>query len=143
MFVVTAHAGEADSGCLVGFATQCSIKPLRFIVILSKENLTYRVAALTRALAVHAVPDQRVDIAELFGGSTGDDRAKSAPSAGTVDPATFLSWTTAPIGSGDIVSQMDVGDHVGFVLRPFDGGAVAETILGFRAVRHITPGHAP
>ena len=35
MFVVTTAAGGAPAGCLVGFATQCSIDPPRFLVCLS------------------------------------------------------------------------------------------------------------
>ena len=35
MFIVTTRAGEEPLGCLVGFATQTSIDPPRFIVCLS------------------------------------------------------------------------------------------------------------
>jgi flavin reductase (DIM6/NTAB) family NADH-FMN oxidoreductase RutF len=35
MFVVTTRAGDESAGCLVGFATQVSIRPPRFIVGLS------------------------------------------------------------------------------------------------------------
>jgi len=44
MFVVTTRAGDESAGCLVGFASQVSIRPPRFIVGLSKCNHTYRVA---------------------------------------------------------------------------------------------------
>ena len=72
MFIVTvAHGGER-SGCLVGFATQCSIDPPRFLVCLSKANHTYRVARHAELLAVHFVPADAEPLAELFGGETGD-----------------------------------------------------------------------
>lgn len=38
MYVVTATAGDERAGCLVGFASQCSIRPVRFVVWLSKVN---------------------------------------------------------------------------------------------------------
>ena len=44
MFVVTTRAGDEPAGCLVGFASQVSIRPPRFLVGLSKRNHTYRVA---------------------------------------------------------------------------------------------------
>jgi len=44
MFIVTAAAGGEREGCLVGFATQSSIDPPRFVVCLSKNNRTYRMA---------------------------------------------------------------------------------------------------
>ena len=47
-YVVTAADGDDRAGCLVGFATQCSIDPPRFGVWLSKLNRTYRVAAARR-----------------------------------------------------------------------------------------------
>ena len=74
MFVVTAAAGGERAGCLVGFATQCSIDPPRFLVCLSKQNRTYRVARDAELLAVHFLPADAEDLAELFGGETGDRR---------------------------------------------------------------------
>ncbi len=32
MFIVTAAAGGRRAGCLVGFTTQCSIHPPRFLI---------------------------------------------------------------------------------------------------------------
>ncbi len=55
MFVVTTRAGDESAGCLVGFASQVSIRPPRFLVGLSKRNHTYRVAQRTDYLAVHLV----------------------------------------------------------------------------------------
>src|SRR5437763_12898343 len=72
MYVVTAAAGGERDGCLVGFATQCSIHPPRFLVCISVKNHTYPVALRADALVVHLVPEEGVALAELFGGETGD-----------------------------------------------------------------------
>src|SRR5215208_8451384 len=56
MFIVTAASGDERAGCLVGFATQCSIHPPRFLVCLSDKNRTFRVAQGADLLAVHFVP---------------------------------------------------------------------------------------
>ena len=69
MFIATVPG----DGCLVGFATQCSIDPLRFLVCLSNKNRTYRLARDASHMAVHVVPEDRMDLAELFGGETADD----------------------------------------------------------------------
>jgi flavin reductase (DIM6/NTAB) family NADH-FMN oxidoreductase RutF len=53
MFIVTACAEGERCGCLVGFATQASIDPSRFLVCLSHENRTYRVGRDTELLGVH------------------------------------------------------------------------------------------
>ena len=73
MYVVTvADAGTGErAGCLVGFATQCSISPMRFLVCLSRANHTHRVAAGSGILAVHALGVGQRDLAALFGEQTG------------------------------------------------------------------------
>lgn len=75
VFVVTASAGDDPAGCLVGFTTQCSIDPLRFLVCLSKQNHTWEIATRTSRLVVHLVrPDQR-DVAEHFGSQSSERRS--------------------------------------------------------------------
>lgn len=44
MYIVTVAAGAERSGCLIGFATQCSVDPLRFLVCLSDKNRTFRIS---------------------------------------------------------------------------------------------------
>lgn len=142
MFVVTAADGAERSGCLVGFATQCSIDPLRFVVFLSKNNRTYRVARGADALAVHVVPEGRMDIAELFGARTGDE----------VDKFEHVQWRDvrgAPVLDdadswfvGAVVDRVEGGDHTGFVLEPLEGAAADPVpALGFLEARRLDPGH--
>src|SRR3954447_1178565 len=78
MFIVTARAGDERLGCLVGFATQTSIDPPRFLVCLSRANRTYRRARDAELLGVHCVPADAEDLAELFGGETADEVDKFA-----------------------------------------------------------------
>ena len=87
MLVATTVAGDARSGCLVGFATQCSIHPPRYLVCVSDKNHTYRtLEAGARAIAVHVVPESAADLVELFGGETGDDEDKFARCAWSPGP---------------------------------------------------------
>ena len=119
MFVVTTAVGGERAGCLVGFATQCSIDPPGFLVCLSKQNRTYRLARTAELVAVHFLPEDAEDLAELFGGHTGDD----------VDKFARCAWREGAGGVplldrcrnrfvGKTVARMDVGDHVAFVLLP-------------------------
>jgi flavin reductase (DIM6/NTAB) family NADH-FMN oxidoreductase RutF len=71
-------AGGERAGCLVGFHSQCSIEPRRYGVWLSKVNHTYRVALLADHVAVHPLGADDRDLAELFGGRTGDEVDKFA-----------------------------------------------------------------
>jgi flavin reductase (DIM6/NTAB) family NADH-FMN oxidoreductase RutF len=68
MLIVTAEAGGERAGCLVGFATQCSIDPTRFLLCLSRRNHTFRVATRAAALVAHALGPEDRALAALWGG---------------------------------------------------------------------------
>ena len=143
MFIVTARAGDELAGCLVGFATQCSIDPLRFIVCLSDKNRTFQVAEDAELLAVHLVPEDADELAELFGSETGDE----------IDKFARVPWTAGPGGlpvldacgswfAGRILQRHDVGDHWAFVLEPVSGeDDTKQGAFMFQEARWIEPGH--
>ena len=143
MFVVTAAAGGERAGCLVGFATQCSIDPARLLVCLSRRNHTFRVASRTELLAVHLLGKEQQALAELFGTQTGDDTDKLARCAWTAGPSGTPLLEDCPNRLvGRIVDRFDAGDHVACLLevvaaRSADPGP----LLTFQAVRDLEPGH--
>jgi flavin reductase (DIM6/NTAB) family NADH-FMN oxidoreductase RutF len=145
MFIVTARAGAERSGCLVGFATQTSIDPARFLVCLSHNNRTYRVGCAAELLGVHFVPAQESELAELFGGETGDE----------VDKFARVAWEPGPGGTplldacpnrfvGRVLERLDAGDHDAILLEPVlaERGTDAAEFTFHRAKR-IEPGHEP
>ncbi|MEV0223208.1 flavin reductase family protein [Streptomyces sp. NPDC050704] len=161
--VVTAAAdGEAEgererAGCLVGFASQCSIRPVRFMVWLSKANRTFRVARSAERLAVHLLGPDQYALAELFGGETGDSVDESGE---RVDKFSRAPWTPGPGGVpvldgalawfvGRVEGLTDAGDHVGFLLSPVAGsdeasgraGRTGQEPLRLSDVGGITAGH--
>ncbi|MGV9269096.1 flavin reductase family protein [Kitasatospora sp. NPDC003701] len=141
--VVTAAVGEERAGCLVGFAGQCSIRPLRFAVWISKANHTHGVASRAGVLVVHLLPRRRHDLAELFGGRSGDE----------VDKFAAVPWTPGPGGApvltdaaawfaGRVHDRTDGGDHTGFLLDPVATRTTAlRDTLTFRDVTDIDAGH--
>ena len=144
MFIATTAARDQRGGCLVGFATQCSVHPLRFVVFISKKNSTYRLAERAEALAVHVVPTWGRELAELFGGETSDEvdkfaRCRWRPGLqGVPILVDCKSWF-----AGTVVDRYDAGDHVGFVLEPQEGEAEDPSALGFQDLQDIEPGHEP
>ena len=60
MYIVTTQADDERAGCLVGFTSQVSIGPPRFLVGLSERNHTFRVAQRATHLAVHLLPRLRL-----------------------------------------------------------------------------------
>ena len=82
MFVITTEAGGVTAGCLVGFASQTSIHPPRFLVGLSKRNHTFRVAADATHLAVHVFDREHLDVV-----GTSSANARSSGDPGDPGPA--------------------------------------------------------
>jgi flavin reductase (DIM6/NTAB) family NADH-FMN oxidoreductase RutF len=144
MIVVTTRADDELAGCLVGFATQASIHPPRFLVGLSKRNHTYRVASRAKHLAVHLVLRRHCELARLFGSDTGDEVNKFDRWAWHPGPedipilADAAGWFV-----GDVLSRYDVGDHVGFLLEPVAGDVPEsfEQLVTLSDVRDLEPGH--
>ena len=143
MVVVTACDGNERSGCLVGFATECSIAPPRWLVCISKVNHTLRVARAADTLIVHLLRTDQGDLARLFGSLTDD----------TVDKFAHCTCRDGPGGApiiagcdwiaGRVRERIDLGDHEGQLLDVFDAGHehAEAPQLGFQAVRGLRPGH--
>ena len=144
--VFTAEGGGERAGCLVGFASQCSIRPVRYVVWLSKVNRTYEVARSAGHLAVHLLGRDQYALARLFGGETGHDTDKFAA----------VDWRRGPHGTvvldaarawlvGRVVSHLDGGDHVGFVLAPEAAGederGEQQQVFRLSDAEGISPGH--
>ncbi|MFF8833189.1 flavin reductase family protein [Streptomyces sp. NPDC015131] len=145
MYVVTAAAGGERAGCLVGFASQCSIRPPRFAVWLSVLNHTYRVARDATHLAVHLLHAEQGALARRFGGETGDD----------TDKFRDLDWRPGPDGVpvlagacawfvGRVDRRIDGGDHVAFLLDPVEESPPVPgrpPLVMFSDAKDIAPGH--
>jgi flavin reductase (DIM6/NTAB) family NADH-FMN oxidoreductase RutF len=94
-------------------------------------------------MAIHLVPESAAELAELFGGETGDE----------VDKFARCAWRPGPDGVplldecpnrfvGRILERLDFGDHVGMVLEPFVAEVDAQSgQLGFHRAKRIDPGH--
>ncbi|MFF8019387.1 flavin reductase [Streptomyces sp. NPDC007929] len=146
MYVVTAAAGGERAGCLVGFASQCSLRPVRFVVWLSELNHTFRVARRADVLAVHLLGREQHALAELFGGRTGDrtDKFRDIRPREAYGGALVLDDVPAWF-VGRIVTRVGGGDHIGFVLDPVEWGghraAHGGPLLRRSDTTAIHPGH--
>jgi len=144
MFVVTTASGGRSAGCLVGFATQTSIDPARFLVGLSNKNYTHRVALDAPRLVVHVLDGESKELARLFGETTGDD----------IDKFTKCSWRAqaddvpvlddAPAWfSGTVRDRFRAGDHTAFLID-IDNAEVRRQpsrLLRLSDVSDFDPGH--
>jgi flavin reductase (DIM6/NTAB) family NADH-FMN oxidoreductase RutF len=143
MLIVTVRAGGERSGCLVGFATQCSIDPPRFLVCISDANHTAAVAAAADSMVVHVVPADGMDLARLFGEETGDE----------IDKLDRCEWVPGPDGTpvltrcrnwfrGRILDAFHAGDHRAYLVEPEETRSdPGQGFLSFQQVRDMEPGH--
>lgn len=142
VFIVTAANGGEREGCVIGFASQTSFEPARFLACLSRANRTYRFAREAGELAVHLVPRAQERLVDLFGGETGDE----------IDKFEHCGWRPGPRGlpilagcpswfAGEILERIDLGDHVGHLLAPFAVEFEPGEIMYFQDVTDIDPGH--
>ena len=144
VYIVSTRVQGEASGCLIGFGTQCSVHPHRFLACLSKKNHTFEVGMQATLLAVHVVEEANKPLAELFGGETGD----------AVDKFERVRWKDVegvPILEdcprwfiGKVLQRLDLGDHMGHLLEPVRvaPGPGSEQ-LTYQQARQISPGHAP
>ena len=99
MFIATVATEEGRAGCLIGFATQCSIRPPRFLAGISDKNRTFRVARDAESMAIHLVPEHATELAELFGGRPVMTWTSSGAATGIRARAASLCSTAARTGS--------------------------------------------
>jgi flavin reductase (DIM6/NTAB) family NADH-FMN oxidoreductase RutF len=143
MLIVTAASGDQVGRCLVGFATQASISPPLFAVMLSERNRTFRIAREAPCLGVHLVDAEESSLAELFGGETGD----------SFDKLGQVEWAPGPDGVpllaccpnrfvGRVSERHRVGDHVLFLLTPITAQHAPPLCpLWFKGAEAIKSGH--
>ncbi|MCU1467236.1 MAG: putative oxidoreductase [Actinomycetia bacterium] len=146
MIIATTADGTERAGCLIGFSTQCSIKPPRYAVLISTKNRTAEVAVRAEIIVVHILRPGDKPLARVFGEETGDDVPKFdqcswKPGPGGVPVIDDCDWF-----AGRIMRRVDVGDHVLHALDVIDEGDATRAErgqLGFQAVRDLHAGHMP
>lgn len=143
LVVVTTGDGDEPAGCLVGFATQCSIKPPRFIVCISKANYTFTAIERADHAAIHLLRRDQSGLGSLFGEETSDSVAKFAQCSW------HLGVTGVPVLDdcaawieGRILQRFAPGDHEVVVVQPCDGGGGAPSkVLTLRHSPEFRAGH--
>lgn len=142
--VVTTQAEGVPAGCLVGFGSQVTDQPPKFLVSLAKGSHTLQVASQSQHLAVHALAQRHRALAVLFGGETGHKVKKFER----------CSWRAGPQGVpilddsmgwfvGRTVDWADLGDHTIFLLVPVASWASEsdEELLYLSDLDDIDPGY--
>jgi flavin reductase (DIM6/NTAB) family NADH-FMN oxidoreductase RutF len=144
VFVVTTQADGQPSGCLISFATQTSVQPPSFMVVIPRRTGTSDAARRSEHLAVHVLPQRGVALAELFDSEMDDEADKFGR----------CSWRGGPRGMpildeaiawfvGRTAHWIDIGDHVAYIVEPVAGWAQEpyEDVLYLSDLDDLEPGH--
>lgn len=146
MVVTVGTADGARSGCVAGFVTQCSIRPPRFLVCISKLNHTFFLAERSDSMALHLLGAGQTELGRLFAEKTGD----------TYDKFAHCSWHSGTTGApvldecaawveGVSLGHSGVGDHEAFLFRPMAGGRgsapTGDGLLTLASAPDFRPGH--
>lgn len=143
MWILTVAADGERSGCLMGFATQASLDPPRFLACVSRDNHTFGVAERAGYVAVHACPDEpELTLARLFGEETGDE----------IDKFARCEWHDGPEGQpvlddapawfvGRVLERFALGDHVGLLLEPVAVDGELDVVLTFERAQDLDAAH--
>jgi len=143
LWILTVAGGGERSGCLMGFATQASLEPPRFLACVSRANHTFGLVEDAGHVAVHACPDEPdLALARLFGEETGDE----------IDKFARCEWRQGPEGQpvldgvpawfvGRIESRHDLGDHVGLLLSPLAVEGELTDVLTFDRAQDLDAAH--
>jgi len=147
MTIVTAANGVERSGCLVEFWTQCSLHPVRCVVMLSKADHTFRVARFAPTLALHVLRQGDEALAERFSAMSGVDGDKFADLAWNIGPGGAPVLEGVDWFAGTVGQVYDVGDHVAVIIDVLTNvgnhGRADQAQLSSRVEDAIPAGHAP
>ena len=144
MVAVTAANADALDACLVGFHSQASIHPARYVVWLSAANRTTAIALHAAVLGVHLMTPDDLALARHLGSVTQDDDPTKLAgvrtrrdASGAVLLEDCRSWFV-----GRIVGRFDGGDHHGFLLEPISASCDRmRRLLRLHDVSDLEAGH--
>ena len=145
LYVVTTAAAGERAGCVVGFATQASIDPPRFLVAISKANRTWqrrpRPRATSRCICSGAsgLMSSTCSAARPVTRSTSSNSAigpRATAGVPLLDGA--AAWFV-----GRVIERFDFGDHVGHLLQPVRGGTATTSpdAVTLHDADDLSPGH--
>lgn len=144
MFVVTASSGDERNGCLVGFATQASIDPPRMLVLFSKANRTYRLAAGSDQLVVHVLGRDDPAVSRRWGvrpaklGSTGTWVNHGVAVMENLPPFALRDYALLADGERGVMIGPR-GEMAWMCFPSWDSPSVFSTLLGGAGHYQVTP----
>ena len=131
LYVITAHDGVKDTGCIVNSVCQVADNPLRVSVCINKANYTNEVVAKSGVLNINCLSvEAPFDVFKRFGFQSGRNVDKFADCAETA-PRSANGLIVLPeyinaFMSLKVVSTVDLGSHTMFLCEITEAKAVSK-----------------
>ncbi len=115
LYVLTAHDGQRDCGCIVNSVLQLTDKPLRIAMSINKNNHTADAIRRDGRFNLNVLSEKaNMDVFYRFGFQSGRDTDKFA---GSDEPASenalrYLPDVSNTLISGKVEQEVDCGTHV-------------------------------
>ena len=117
LFVLTAHEGSKDNGCIINTAIQAADG--KITVAVNKQNLTHDMIKATGKFTVSVLSEKAsFELFKHFGFQSGRGTDKFADFAATVrgeNGVLYVTEGTNAFISGQVIDTVDLGSHTLFV----------------------------
>jgi len=146
LFVVTAHEGSKDNGCITNTVIQVTNDPLRISVTINKDNYTCGMIQRTGLFNVSVLSEQAsFDTFKHWGFQSGKDVDK-AVGIEFYRQANGVIYVTGGVNAvicGKVVREIDLGTHVMFIADVTESFSTDETPSATYAYYHKNIKAAP
>jgi len=119
LYVLTAHEGTKDNGCIVNVVAQLTDNPMRMLITVNKNNLTHDMILNTRQFNVSLLTEETpMHVIKHFGFQSGRDMNKfeKCDAVKRAENGIYYipKYTNAYI-SGKVTETTDLGTHTLFI----------------------------
>ena len=149
LYVLTAHAGGRDNGCIVNTVLQVTSSPLVGVIAVNKQNYTHDMILRSKKCNVSVLTTETpFDVFKHFGFQSGakvDKFSDYANVARSENGILYLTQNTNAYLSFDVSDTIDFGTHTMFRANITGGEALdeAESVTYAYYQKHIKPRPAP
>ena len=130
LFVLTAHEGDKDNGCIINTAQQVTSTPCQISIAVNKSNYTHDMIQRTKEFNVSVIAENATfDLFRHFGFQSGKDVDKFQNYESAKRSENGIYYVTEGVNSfisARVVSETDMGTHTIFGAVVTDGEVLTD-----------------
>lgn len=146
LFVVTAHEGDRDNGCVTNTVMQVTTTPNRITVAVNKQNYTHDMIRRTGKFNVSVLAENaKFDIFKHWGFQSGRDidKAVGITFSRAENGVIYVTEGVNAVISAEVTDEVDLGTHTLFVAEVTGAESLSDTPSATYAFYHRNIKPAP